>query len=74
MTASGHIPAVTHPIESTLAFARYVAPAQPRLDGNTVDFDRERGEFSKNAILHRLALRSLDDESRNSSRPLPTRG
>jgi flagellar basal-body rod protein FlgB len=64
MTAPKHIPAVSHTTESTLAFARYVEPAQPRLDGNTVDLDRERGEFSKNAILYRFAVMTLDDESK----------
>ncbi len=63
-TARGHIAAGPQATTSTIAFARYVEPEQPRLDGNTVDMDRERGEFSKNAILYRFAVMTLDDESK----------
>lgn len=63
-TARGHIAADPQATTSTLTFARYVEPEQPRLDGNTVDMDRERGEFSKNAILYRFAVMTLDDESK----------
>jgi flagellar basal-body rod protein FlgB len=47
---------------STLDFARYVVPSQASMDSNTVDMDRERAEFSKNAILHRLAIDTFSDE------------
>jgi flagellar basal-body rod protein FlgB len=63
-TARTHIATSAQAITSTLAFARYVEPVQPRLDGNTVDMDQERGEFSKNAILYQLAVMTLDDESK----------
>lgn len=63
-TAQGHIATSAQATVSTLAFARYVEPEQPRLDGNTADMDRERGEFSKNAILYRFAVMTLDDESK----------
>lgn len=63
-TTGGHIAADPQATTSTLTFARYVEPEQPRLDGNTVDMDRERGEFSKNAILYRFAVMTLDDESK----------
>lgn len=48
---------------STLAFAEYRQPAQDNLDGNTVDSDVEHGEFVRNALLYRLALLSLEDET-----------
>lgn len=64
ISARGHIPLAAPAEVSTLAFARYVRPEQPRLDGNTVDMDRERGEFSKNAILYRFAVMTLGDESK----------
>ena len=35
---------------------------QSNLDRNTVDMDRERGEFVRNAIICQLAVSSLDDE------------
>lgn len=55
---------VTMPVQaqSTLDFARYVGPSQPSLDNNTVDMDRERAEFTKNSILHRLAIDTFSDE------------
>lgn len=62
-TASTHIGAdFASPVQSTLAFARYIVPVQSNLDGNTVDMDLERSEFAQNAILYQLAITSLDDE------------
>jgi flagellar basal body rod protein FlgB len=31
---------------------QYVIPAQASVDGNTVDMDRERNEFAKNALMY----------------------
>jgi flagellar basal body rod protein FlgB len=31
---------------------QYVLPSQASVDGNTVDMDRERAEFSKNAVMY----------------------
>jgi flagellar basal-body rod protein FlgB len=47
---------------STLDFASYVQPVQPRLDGNTVEPDRERAAFASNSILYQFALSLVDDE------------
>ncbi len=50
---------------STLDFAatlQPVAPVQPRLDGNTVEPDRERGAFVSNSVLYQFALSLVDDE------------
>lgn len=61
-TAPGHIALSGIAEQSTLSFARYVHPNQSNLDGNTVDMDRERGEFAQNAILYQAAVSFLDDE------------
>ena len=34
----------------------YRIPAQPSMDGNTVDMDRERGEFADNAVRYQTSL------------------
>jgi flagellar basal-body rod protein FlgB len=49
---------------STAALAEFSLPAQSSLDGNSVDMDRERGEFARNAILYQLASAMLDDEAK----------
>lgn len=54
--------AFSTPAQSTLDFTRYVIPSQASLDNNLVDMDRERAAFSKNAILHRMAIDILTDE------------
>lgn len=48
--------------QSTLDFARYVVPTQPSLDNNSVDMDRERGAFMKNAILYQMSISTYEDE------------
>lgn len=48
--------------QSTLDFARYVVPSQPSLDNNSVDMDRERGAFMKNAILYQMSISTYEDE------------
>lgn len=47
---------------STVEFAQFARPAQDNLDGNTVDIEQEQASFAQNAILHQLAIASLDDE------------
>lgn len=63
-TARGHIAVSAQAILSTLALAATSEPEQPRLDGNTVDMDCKRGEFSKNASLDQFAVMTVDDESK----------
>jgi len=38
---------------------RYALPHQTQLDNNTVDMDRERGEFASNAIKYESTLRFI---------------
>ena len=34
----------------------YRVPAQPSLDGNTVDMDKEKAEFSNNAMAYQVSM------------------
>lgn len=62
-TSSAHVSTSTGAVSrSTLDFASYVQPAQPRLDGNTVDSDRERAAFASNTVLYQFAVSLIDDE------------
>ena len=36
---------------------KYVNPEQPSMDGNTVDLNRERAQFSQNAVGYEASLR-----------------
>lgn len=40
----------------------YRTPAQPSLDGNTVDMDVERGQFAENALRYESTLRVLNGQ------------
>ncbi|RAR64622.1 MULTISPECIES: flagellar basal body rod protein FlgB [Halomonadaceae] len=42
----------------------YRVPAQPSLDGNTVDMDRERAEFADNAVRYQASLSMLNSSIR----------
>jgi len=37
----------------------YRVPSQPSLDGNTVDMDMEKAEFSKNAMAYQVSMTFL---------------
>ena len=37
----------------------YRVPSQPSLDGNTVDMDREKAEFSNNAMSYQVSMTFL---------------
>ena len=39
---------------------KYVHPEQPSMDGNTVDLNRERAQFSQNAVGYEASLRFLN--------------
>ena len=41
---------------------QYRTPAQPSIDGNTVDPDLERGNFTDNALRYDAALRMLNGQ------------
>lgn len=38
---------------------KYRMPGQPSLDGNTVDLDLEKAEFSENSVRYQITLRFL---------------
>lgn len=43
---------------------KYRVPAQPTLDGNTVDTDVEQAAFAENALMYRASLAFLDGRIR----------
>jgi len=43
---------------------RYAQPDQTQLDDNTVDMDRERGEFASNAVKYESTLRFISGNVR----------
>ncbi|MCY7315783.1 MAG: flagellar basal body rod protein FlgB [Rubrivivax sp.] len=45
---------------------RYVQPAQTQLDSNTVDMDRERGNFMDNALKYDATLRFINGSVRTT--------
>ena len=47
---------------SPVAPALYRLPAQPSIDGNTVDMDTERTLFTDNAVRYEAALRFLNGQ------------
>ncbi|MFP1679523.1 flagellar basal body rod protein FlgB [Alloalcanivorax sp. C16-2] len=57
-TAVGHIPARGR--ASAVGDLLYRVPAQPSLDGNTVDMDVERVRFADNAVRYQAALSLLN--------------
>jgi len=42
----------------------YAAQTQPRLDGNSVDLDRERAAFADNAVRYEATLRFLNGQGK----------
>jgi flagellar basal-body rod protein FlgB len=47
---------------STVSFVRYASAAQPSLDNNTVDMDRQRAAFASNAVLYQFSTMVYEDE------------
>ncbi len=45
---------------------RYAQPAQTNLDSNTVDMDRERGNFMDNALKYDATLRFINSSVRTT--------
>ncbi len=56
-THVGHLDAAS--VRPRLDGVSYRTPHQASLDGNTVDADVERGEFTKNALAYMVSLRFL---------------
>ena len=59
-TSVRHIPIQAH--SSPSLDLLYRVPDQPALDGNTVDMDRERAQFSDNTLGYQTNLRVLDGQ------------
>lgn len=57
LTSSRHIPAVASTPDT--GNLMYRTPAQPRLDGNTVDMDVERVQFADNTMRYQTELAVL---------------
>ncbi|MEO8410497.1 MAG: flagellar basal body rod protein FlgB [Propionivibrio sp.] len=53
VTAPGHLAGTA---QSGAARLMYRTPGQDAVDGNTVDMDRERAEFSENAMQYQAGL------------------
>lgn len=57
-TRAGHMQA--QGTTSMGAEMKYRVPVQPSLDGNTVDIQRERANFSENAVAYQTTLKILN--------------
>jgi len=71
-THSGHISSDQGVIASTQM--GYRIPHQPSLDGNTVEVEREQGEFSENAMRYQASLRFLDSKIKGLLRAIKGSG
>jgi flagellar basal-body rod protein FlgB len=60
-TAAGHLAPLPAAAEGRLVYAR---AAQPSLDGNTVDMDRERASFADNSVKYEATLRFVNGQLR----------
>lgn len=59
-TSPRHIPGQAEPILPPVDPPLYRIPAQPSLDGNTVEMDQERTQFLDNALRYRVATTLVD--------------
>lgn len=57
LTSSAHIPAQA--MSAPAVDLMYRIPDQPSMDGNTVDMDRERTQFTDNALQYQTGLSVL---------------
>ncbi|MDY7219702.1 flagellar basal body rod protein FlgB [Denitrificimonas sp. JX-1] len=55
-TSERHISPLNHSSGLRAAELLYRVPAQPSLDGNTVDMDSERAQFADNAVRYQSSL------------------
>ncbi len=62
-THAGHLGGAQNALFVTDAL--YRIPSQPSLDGNTVDADTERVEFTKNSMAYLVSLRLLSGRIRS---------
>ncbi|RUO59034.1 flagellar basal body rod protein FlgB [Pseudidiomarina insulisalsae] len=59
-THAGHQQLTSAP--ATAASLSYRVPTQERLDGNTVDMDRERAAFLDNTLRYQADIQFMDDK------------
>ncbi|WP_295399249.1 flagellar basal body rod protein FlgB [uncultured Thiocystis sp.] len=59
-TQSNHLPLPGQPDANTVPDMLYRIPAQPALDGNTVDPQLERAAFAENALHYQSTLEFLN--------------
>lgn len=59
VTSSGHLESSGGMMNTQVM---YRTPAQPSIDGNTVDMDGERARFTENAIHYQFVLSHLGDK------------
>ncbi len=50
--------------DGAAASTGYTVQTQPRLDGNSVDLDRERAAFADNAVRYEATLRFINGQSK----------
>ena len=62
-SASGHIQGLAQ--ADTISGLKYRTPSQPAIDGNTVDADRERTEFTRNTMEFQAAFEFLNGKIRS---------
>ncbi|MCW8200560.1 flagellar basal body rod protein FlgB [Verminephrobacter aporrectodeae subsp. tuberculatae] len=58
------LPAIQHGAGTEQDTRAYALQAEPSLDGNTVDLDRERASFVDNAVRYEATLRFLDSSAK----------
>lgn len=57
-SATGHAQGLLEP--DAINGMKYRNPAQPSIDGNTVDVDKERSEFARNTMEYQAAFEFLN--------------
>ncbi len=63
-TRAGHQQLGDRVLSSRNPDMKYVLPEQPSMDGNTVDLNRERAQFSQNAVGYEASLRFINGKVR----------
>ena len=66
-TASGHI---SNRQDSFEADVQYRIPHQPSLDGNTVEYQKELAEFSKNVLDYQASFQFLNSKFKGLTKAL----
>lgn len=63
-TRAGHQQRGDRVVSSAEPDMKYVVPEQASMDGNTVDLNRERAQFSQNAVGYQASLRFINGKVR----------